>query len=290
MTSVSATLARRSRSRAGLVARKAVSFTLLCLVALLFLAPLIMMVATSFKLQGEVFTKPPTLLGSQFRWQNYVEAFEFAPFGRYLANSLIVSTLGTVLNMGVAILSGYAFSRLKWRGRNVVFALFLATLMIPTEVLVVPMFVMVQGFGWINSYPGLILPWAFAAFGAFMLRQFFLTVPGELEDAAHIDGAGTLRTFLQIMLPLARPTVAVLAVFQFIGYWNGFLWPLVIVNDVHEMAPIPLGLQSFLGQNFGHWELIMAGSVLAMLPIIVLLILLQKHLIKGIVTSGLGGR
>jgi multiple sugar transport system permease protein len=283
----SPTLTRRRR--AGKL-REAVSFAMLCVVALVFMAPLIFMVATSFKLQGEVFTKPPTLLGSEFRWQNYVEAFTFAPFGRYLLNSVLVSTLGTAINMAVAVLAGYAFSRIKWRGRGIVFSLFLATMMIPTEVLVVPMFVMIQKFGWINSYQGLILPWAFAAFGAFMLRQFFLTVPNELEDAAHVDGAGTLRTFFQIMLPLARPTIAVLSVFQFIGYWNSFLWPLVVVNDVQTLAPIPLGLQSFLGQNFGHWELIMAGSVLAMAPIVLLLILMQKHLIKGIVTSGLGGR
>ncbi|WP_171072267.1 carbohydrate ABC transporter permease [Streptomyces sp. DASNCL29] len=135
--------------------------------------------------------------------------------------------------MTVAALSGYAFSRLCWRSRNVVFLLFLATLMIPQDVLVIPMYVMMQNLGWVDTVQALIIPWAFTALGAFLLRQFFLTVPQELDDAARVDGAGTVRTFLSVMVPLARPTLAVLAVFSFISYWNSFLWPLVIVNDVN---------------------------------------------------------
>lgn len=287
-TSPGAQRQQGARTAVAVRVRRWVSFGLLCVVALIFLSPLLLMVATSLKRPSEVFTIG--LIGSEIRWQNYVDAFSYAPFGRYMLNSVVVAGVGTVINMTVAVLSGYAFSRITWRFRNAVFGLFLATMMIPIEVMVVPMFVLVQRLGWIDSYPGLIVPWAFSAFSAFMLRQFFMTIPSELEDAAMVDGAGVVRTFVTIMFPLARPTIAVLSVFSFIGFWNSFLWPLVIVNDVSRMATVPLGLSLFMGQNGSQWHMIMAASVIAMGPIILLLILLQRHLIKGIVTSGFGGR
>lgn len=270
--------------------RPAIGYVLLCLIALLFLSPLIYMFATSFKPPAEVFSAPPQLFGSEIRWQNYQEALNYMPFLRFMGNGLLVSAAGTVLTLAVSALSGYAFSRQRWRGRNLVFLVFLGTLMIPQEVLIVPMFVMMQKVGWVNTFLSLIVPWAFTAFGAFLLRQFFLGVPQELDDAARVDGAGTLRTFLFVMLPLARPTMAVLAVFSFISYWNSFLWPLVVINDVNNLGTIPLGLQMFFGQQGNQWHLVMAASVISMAPTLLLLILLQKHLVKGIVTSGLGGR
>lgn len=280
----------RSRHRGGQRARSIIGYLLLCLVALGFMVPLIYMIATSLKPANEVFTSPPTLWGSELRWENYVEAFTYLPFGRFLLNGLVVAVSGTAINMAVAVLSGYAFSRIRWRGSSIVFMLFLATLMIPQDVLVVPMYVMMQQFGWVDTLQALIVPWAFTALGAFLLRQFFLTVPGELDDAARVDGAGTVRTFFSIMLPLARPSLAVLAVFTFISYWNSFLWPLIVVNDVNAYGTIPLGLQQFFGQQGNQWHLVMAAAVLSMLPTVLLLVLLQRHLVRGIVTSGLGGR
>lgn len=270
--------------------RRVIGYLLLCIVALGFMVPLIYMVATSLKPAGQVFTTPPTLWGDQLRWENYVEAFTFLPFGKFMLNGLFVAVAGTTINMAVAVLSGYAFSRIRWRGRNLVFVLFLATLMIPQDVLVVPMYVMMQQFGWVDTFQALIIPWAFTALGAFLLRQFFMTVPYELDDAARVDGAGTVRTFLLIMLPLARPSMAVLAVFTFIAYWNSFLWPLIVVNDINALGTIPLGLQSFFGQQGSQWHLVMAASVISMVPTVLLLIVLQKHLVRGIVTSGMGGR
>jgi multiple sugar transport system permease protein len=248
------------------------------------------MVATSLKPPAEVFTSPPTLVGSVIQWSNYADVFDYAPFGRYLVNGMIVAIGGTLLTLVVSALSGYAFARLRFRGRGATFAVFLATMMLPQEVIIVPAFVLMRELGWVNSYQALIVPWAFTALGAFLLRQFFMTVPQELEDAARIDGAGTVTTFLRIMLPLARPTLAVLAVFTFITYWNSFLWPLIVVNDVTQLGTIPLGLQLFVGQQGTQWHLIMAASVISMLPTTVLLIVLQRYLIRGIVTSGLGGR
>lgn len=278
------------RRTPGSVVRSIIGYVLLCLVALAFLSPLIYMVATSFKLPAEVFSKPPSLIGSEFRWQNYAEVFEYAPFGRYLVNGLLVAIAGTVITLAVAALSGYAFARLRWLGRDLTFGAFLATMMVPQEVIVVPAFVLIQRLGWVDSYTALIVPWAFAALGAFMLRQFFLNIPQELDDAARVDGAGVLRTFFSVMLPLARPALAVLAVFTFIAFWNSFLWPLIVINDVSTYGTIPLGLQQFFGQQGSQWHLVMAASVISMLPTTILLILLQRHLVKGIVTSGLGGR
>lgn len=274
--------ARRLRSAAG--------YLLLVLVALLFLSPLIFMVATSLKPANEIFSTPLSLLGSTVQWSNYSGVFEYAPFGRYLMNGLIVAVSGTAITLVASVLSGYAFARLPWRGRSAAFAIFLATMMLPQEVLVVPAFVLVRELGWTNGYAALIVPWAFTALGAFLVRQFFLAVPQELEDAARIDGAGVVGTFVRIMLPLARPTLAVLAVFTFIAYWNSFLWPLIVVNDVSQLGTIPLGLQQFFGQQGTQWHLVMAASVISMLPTTILLIVLQRYLVRGIVTSGLGGR
>ncbi|HXH33055.1 MAG TPA: carbohydrate ABC transporter permease [Plantibacter sp.] len=281
---------KRRPSKSGSRVRSVISYVVLCLVALAFISPLVYMVATSLKPAAETFTTPPTLVGSAIRWENYSEAFSYLPFGRFLLNGLFVAVIGTMINMAVSVLSGYAFSRLRWKGRNVVFVLFLATMMIPQDVLLIPLYVMMQGFGWVDSFQALIIPFAFTALGAFLCRQFFLTVPQELDDAARVDGAGVVKTFFHVMLPLARPTLAVLAVFSFIAYWNSFLWPLIIINDVNTYGTIPLGLQQFFGQQGSQWNLVMAASVISMLPTVLMLILLQKHLIRGIVTSGLGGR
>jgi multiple sugar transport system permease protein len=270
--------------------RQGIGYALLCLVALAFLTPLIFMVATSLKAPADVFSVPPTLVGNEVRWRNYPEAFTFTPFLRYLVNGMIVATAGTAITVAVASLSGYAFSRLRWRGRNLVFAGFLATLMIPQEVLVVPMYIMMQKLSWVNTFTALIVPWAFTAFGAFLLRQFFLTIPHELDDAARVDGAGPVRTFFSVMLPLARPSLAVLAVFTFIANWNSFIWPLVVINDVPKLATVPLGLQQFFSSKSSDWHLVMAASTVSMAPTVIILILLQRHLVRGIVTSGFGGR
>ncbi|MGV9376479.1 carbohydrate ABC transporter permease [Nonomuraea sp. NPDC003707] len=270
--------------------RLVVSHAALYLVAAAFVSPLVYMVATSLKRADEVFGSPPSLFGSVIRWENYSEAFEFLPFARFIVNGLAVAVCGTLVVLVASSMSAYAFSRLRWRGRDGVFLVFLATLMIPQEVLVVPMFMLMRWFGWVDSFQALIFPWAFTAFGTFMLRQFFLTIPEELAESARLDGAGPVRVFTSIMLPLVRPALAVLAVFTFINYWNSFLWPLIIINSVDEKATVPLGLQLFFGQQGTQWNLIMAAAVISMAPTTALLIILQKHLVRGIATSGLGGR
>jgi multiple sugar transport system permease protein len=186
-------------------------------------------------------------------------------------------------------MSGYAFARLNFRFRGGLFVLYLSTLIVPQEVIVIPMFLVMQRLGWVNSYQALILPWAFTAFGTFLLRQFFLTIPRELEEAAKIDGCGHIRILRSIIIPIAAPALAVLAVFTFISYWNSFLWPLIIINDTAKMT-VPLGLDLFLGQQGQRWELLMAAATISMVPTVILVLALQKYLIRGIALSGLGGR
>lgn len=279
----------RSRSRARGVLRFSNELGL-ALIALLFLFPVIFTITSSFKPNGEIFQSPPTLFGSEFRWQNYTEVFTYAPFLKYILNGLIVSVLGTLIVLIVSSLAAYAFGVLRWKGRDQTMLAYLATMMIPQEVLVIPMFLLMQKLGWINTWQALILPWAFGAFGTFLLRQFFTSLPYELVEASRMDGASNFRTFWQIILPLAKPSLAVLAVWTFINYWNSFLWPLIAVNDVRELGTVPLGLSTFFGEHGAAWNLVIAASVISIAPTLLVVILLQKHLVKGITTVGLAGR
>jgi len=277
----------RSRHRKGL--RSLFSQALLTLVLLFFLTPFIWALLTALKPADEVFTTPPKPVGSRIVWSNFADAWNYLPFGRFMVNGLIVSVGGTLVVLVSSTFAAYAFARLSFRGRDRIFLVYLSTLMIPQEVLVVPMFILMQQLGWVNSYSALILPWAFTAFGTFLLRQFFFSVPRELEEAAMVDGAGRLRVLLQIIVPIAKPALAVLAVFTFIAYWNSFLWPLIIVNT-SNMATVPLGLDMFRGQQGSQWHLMMAASMISMLPSVVILLLLQRYLVRGIALTGMGGR
>jgi len=271
------------------VRRPFVSQTLLTIFTAIFISPLIWMVATSLKPTAEVFGTPPTLIGSSLEWSNYAKVWTFVPFGTFITVGFGVAILGTALVVVTSVLSGYAFSRLHFRGRNAMFLVFLGTLMVPQEVVVVPMFILMGKLGWVNSYAALILPWAFTAFGTFLLRQAFLTVPIELEEAAKLDGANHLQTLMRIMMPVIVPSIAVLTVFTFVGYWNSFLWPLIIVSDAAHTT-VPLGLNGFLGQSGGQWGPLMAASAISMVPTALLAIWLQRFLVRGISLSGMGGR
>jgi multiple sugar transport system permease protein len=266
-----------------------ISQILLSLVALLFLVPIIWMVLSALKPSAEVFTVPPKLFGSEILFSNFVEAWNYLPFGRFILNTLFVAGIGTLITLVASAMSGYAFARLNFRFRGGLFVLYLSTLIVPQEVIVIPMFLVMQRLGWVNSYQALILPWAFTAFGTFLLRQFFLTIPRELEEAAKIDGCGHIRILRSIIIPIAAPALAVLAVFTFISYWNSFLWPLIIINDTAKMT-VPLGLDLFLGQQGQRWELLMAAATISMVPTVILVLALQKYLVRGIALSGLGGR
>ena len=284
-TSRSSSRARKGMSRVTSV----ISQILLSLVALLFLVPIIWMLVSALKPSAEVFTTPPTLFGSEVKFSNFVEAWNYLPFGRFILNTVFVAGIGTLITLVASAMSGYAFARLNFRFRGGLFVLYLSTLIVPQEVIVIPMFLVMQRLGWVNSYQALILPWAFTAFGTFLLRQFFLTIPRELEEAAKIDGCGHIRILRSIIIPISAPALAVLAVFTFISYWNSFLWPLIIINDTAKMT-VPLGLDLFLGQQGQRWELLMAAATISMVPTVILVLALQKYLVRGIALSGLGGR
>ncbi|UFU03606.1 carbohydrate ABC transporter permease [Ruania suaedae] len=267
-----------------------IAYVCVVLAAVIFAIPLIYAVFSALKPNDQIFAVPPTLVGEEVRWSNFAEVFRFGPFWTYIGNSFFVAIAGTIVVNVVSTTAGYAFGRLRWRGRDVVFVLFLVTLMVPQEVLVVPMFQLMQWFGWVNTPQALILPFAFTAFGTFLLRQFLRGIPYELEEAARVDGAGPVRSFVSIILPLARSAVAVLTVFTFITFWNSYLWPLIVVNDYGYLGTLPIGLATFAGQFGTRWDLQMAASIISMIPTTILVIVLQKHLVKGIATAGIAGR
>jgi multiple sugar transport system permease protein len=261
----------------------------LSVAALVFTFPFIWMFLTALKPRNEVFTQRPEIFGSEVLWSNFVTAWTVVPFGRFILNGFVVAVLGALLSVVVAVLSAYAFSRLRFRFRDRIFLLFVGTLVLPQEVLVVPLFIMMNSLGLVDTYVALIVPFAFTAFGTFLMRQFFLTIPVEYEEAARIDGASRLRTLVSVLLPQLRAPLSVLAVFSFIGYWNSYLWPLIVINS-QEKATIPLGLTLFTGERGTEWNYVMAASTLAVVPSVIIVALLQRQLVKGVSMGGFGGR
>jgi multiple sugar transport system permease protein len=279
-----------------------VSHLILLLGAALMVTPFVWMISTSLKPPYELFTVPPTWIPSQPQWDTYVKAMSAGNFGRYAFNSLLLGVTNMASNVILSALAGYAFARLRFPGRSLLFVLVLATLMVPYQVTIIPLFVIIRhiplfggndllgqgGIGWINSYWGLVVPGAVGAFGIFMLRQFFQTLPVELEDAARIDGASEFRILWQIMLPLAMPAIATLAIFSFQAGWNAFLWPLLITTT-DDMRTVQLGLTVFVQQYSTQWDQLMAATVVATMPVIIVFGIGQRLLVRGIAFTGLKG-
>jgi multiple sugar transport system permease protein len=257
--------------------------------SVIMLLPFAWMLSTSFKLPPQTFTYPPVWIPNPIAWQNYLKTVTVMPFGRFYLNSLIVTVSVTLLQIMTSSLAAFAFARMRFPGRNLLFLLYLATLMIPFQVTMIPNFIMVRLLGWYDTYQALILPPAFSAFSTFLLRQYFMGIPRDLDEAARIDGANSLRIWWQVIMPLAGPAIAALATFVSLNTWNDFLWPLIITNSP-EMRTLPVGLSTFQGQFKTDWNLLMAGSVIAMLPVLLVYIIGQRWFIRGITLSGLGGR
>ena len=257
--------------------------------SLFMLLPFIWMISTSLKQASEVFTFPPQWIPSELNWSNYTRALTAMPFGRFYINSFVVALSVTVVTIVTSSLAAFAFARLRFRGRDTLFLVYLATLMIPFTVLLIPNFILVRYLGWYDNYAALIFPPAFSAFATFLLRQYFRGIPMELDAAARIDGATSFRIWWQIIMPNSGPAIAALAIFVFLGNWNEFLWPLVVTNS-ESMRTIPVGLNAFQGQFGVRWELLMAAAVVAMLPVMIVFMLAQNWFIKGITMTGMGGR
>jgi multiple sugar transport system permease protein len=257
--------------------------------SVVMLVPFAWMLSTSLKQPGDVFIYPPQWIPQPVQWENYEETVTVMPFGRFYLNSIIQAVAVTALQLLTASLAAFAFARLRFRGRDLLFLLYLATMMIPFPVTMIPNFVIMRYLNWIDTFRALILPPSFSAFSTFLLRQYFMSIPMEMDDAARVDGASSFRIWWQIILPLSGPALATLAIFTFLGQWNSFLWPLIVTNS-EKMRTLPVGLATFQSQYSVQWHLLMAGSVIAVLPILVIYIAGQKWFVRGITLTGMGGR
>jgi multiple sugar transport system permease protein len=256
--------------------------------AVLMIIPLIWMVITSFQTLNETRHFPPILVPESIRWQNYTDVLQRAPFARWFLNTLVVTAVVVAGNLLFCSLAGYAFARIKFFGRDVVFILVLATLMIPFQVIMIPTFLIVRKLGLIDTLGGLIVPNLAGAFGIFLLRQFFRSLPIELEEAARIDGASRLGVLFKIVLPLSGPVLATVAVITFLWTWNDFLWPLITIYNPNNMT-LQVGLTTFQGAHQTNTNLLMAANVMSVIPVLLLFFVAQRYFIRGIATSGLKG-
>ena len=263
---------------------------IICLVAvgIGMLLPLIWMLSTSLKEGNAINSFPPEWIPHPIKWSNYADAVNAVPFFRYFMNSLVIAVLVTIGQVITSAMAAYAFSRLQFPGRDVLFFGYLATMIIPGSVTMIPTFILFRSLHLVDTYTALILPGMFSAYGTFMLRQFFMSLPRELEDAAKIDGCSLPGVFWNVIIPLSKPGLATLATFTFLGSWNNFMWPLVVTSSELKKV-LPLGLMSFQGQYSTQTNLLMAGSLIALIPIIVIFLFNQRYFIKGIQLGAVKG-
>jgi multiple sugar transport system permease protein len=256
--------------------------------ALVMIVPLVWMFVTSIETLNETRRFPPVLVPASPQFGNYAEVLQQAPFARWFMNTLWTTVLCVIGNLFFCSLAGYAFARLKWFGRDMVFILVLATLMIPFQVIIIPTFIIVRKLGLVDNLWAIVVPNMAGAFGIFLLRQFFRTLPIELEEAARIDGASRLGILFKIVLPLSAPALATLAVITFVWTWNEFLWPLVTLYSTNNFT-LQLGLTTFQGAHKSNTHLLMAANVMSLLPLLILFLFAQRYFIRGIATTGLKG-
>ncbi len=264
-------------------------YALLILIALFFIIPILWMFSTSLKLESAVF-RDTGFIPAQPTLDNYVRILQSGgqfPVFRWMLNSVIVSTVGTILTVLLTSLSAYAFARIDFRGKSLIFGILIATLLLPGVMFLVPQFLLVQQLGLFNTLPAFILPGLAGVFGVFFMRQFFLSIPVELEEAAYVDGAGRFRTFFSVILPLARPALATLAVITFLAFWNDYLWPLVTCQG--PGCTLTPGLRNFQGTYATQFGLLMAGAAMAAVPVLVIYLLAQRYIVQSVASSGVKG-
>ena len=262
---------------------------------LVLIFPFYWLVVTSLETSSEALRFPPVLVPHVLRFANYVDAFNSAPFGRFFMNSAVVAVLTVLFNLVLCSLAGYAFARFRFLGRAALFAVIMATLMVPFQVTMIPQFIITKWLGvhvlaavGINHIGALILPNAATAFGIFFLRQFFRTLPLEYEESARVDGASRLTVLIKIVLPLATPALATLAALTFLDSWNNFLWPLIAITSTNQMT-LPLGLATFQGAHATEWTLLMAANVMSLVPMLAIFFLAQRYFIRSVASTGLAG-
>jgi len=285
--------APRLREKRPLRARSILARTLIWLLlvagALIVLVPFVYMLATSLETNAQIGSLTPQFIPQPFEWGNYQSVWQQLPIGRFFINSLIVAVAITSCQVMTASLAAYAFARLRFPGRSALFAVYLATLIIPFQVTLIPNYILIHYMGWHNTYQGMIAPFVSSVFSTFLLRQFFLTLPADLEEAALLDGAGHFAIYSRVVMPLAKPALAALVIFAFLGSWNNFLWPLVVV-DTESLKTLPLGIIEFQSQYTIQWNLLMVGASLSLIPVLAVYVVAQRWIVEGIALTGQGGR
>ena len=261
------------------------TYGILTIAAIALVFPFLWMVSGAFKNALEVVKMPPQLLPSKFSFENFIEIKKYFPIERFFLNSVLVSTITTMLQLLFCSMAAFVFAKFKFRGREALFMLYLITLMIPRQVTLVPLFIVFSKLRLTDTFLGLILPDVFSAFGTFLLRQHMLTIPDSFLEAAYMDGASHLKVFTRIMLPLSKPALATLGIFAFMYSWNNYLWPLIIINS-KELMTLPLGLSKLTGRWATEWNILMAGNVISFIPILIVYIFAQKYFIKGLTLGG----
>ena len=265
---------------------KVIAWTLLFLGGVVMVTPLLFMLSTSLKPASDVYDL--RLIPARPTLENYLAVFEDGRFPGWILNSLFIATVVTLSNVFFDSLVGYTLAKFKFRGRYLVFIAILSTLMIPTEMLVIPWYIMARDFGWLDSYWGIMFPGMMTAFGTFLMKQFFETVPDDFLEAARIDGLNEFQIWWRIAMPLVTPALSALAIFTFLGNWTAFIWPLIVTTSA-ELYTLPVGLSSFLVEQAIRWELIMTGASIATLPTLLIFIILQRFIVRGVVMAGLKG-
>ncbi len=266
---------------------KVIVYIVLSLGAVIMVLPFLWTVLSSLKNMGQTFVVPPKIIPDPFVWENYPESLQALPFGRAYFNSFYIAVVVVAVQLLTASMAGYAFAKLKFSGHNLLFVLFLATMMIPSQVTMIPLFIIMKNLGLLGTHMSLILPAAlFNAFGVFLMRQFIAALPDELEEAAIIDGAPVPMIFFKIVLPLVKPSLAAFGIFVFLGQWNNFLYPLIFLNKT-ESFTVPLLLNFFKGTYATDYPLLMAGTVISILPVLVVYMFFQKQIIQGIAVTGM---
>ena len=259
---------------------------LLLTVGLLFIFPFIWSISTSLKPFGDLFEVRPSLIPSELRWENYSDVFDTAPFLRFYANTVIVTVARTLGQVVIASLAAFAFSQLRFPGRDTLFFILLAGLMVPDQVLIVPRFIIMRELGWFDTYQGLIVPLLFSSFGVFLIRQYFLGIPRDFHEAAKLEGANPFQVYWDIYLPLARPALAAFGFLTLLSSWNEFLWALTVTNR-SDMQVLSVGLALFQGQYFTNNAILLAAANMATFPLLITFLFFQKQLVEGVALSGL---
>lgn len=272
---------KRRRMAPRRIGQRIANYSLLAFAAIFFVVPFLILLTTSLTPVGEtLFSDPPRLFAWPVSFDAYLTAFSAVPMWTYLGNSLLYVVTIVPLSASVCILAGYAFGALEFRGRNVFFLMIIATMFLPAEVMLIPRFIVTTDLGLANEYLGIILPSLLTAFGTLIMRQAFAAIPRELRDAARIDGANEWQTFFRVMLPVVKPSVAIVAIFGFVNVWNDFLWPLVVLND-ESKYPVSLGIAYLAGIGSADERSLAAGSVVSIIPIVIFFLILQRQIMDG---------